>query len=334
MKSKVTKILFLLIIIFVGVQAYSIFNKEKKYEKSKFLFGTYIKIIVYSKNKSLAETSISKAFDEIERIDRKFNSKSKNSLIYNLNNSSDKILELDDETKELFSKIKKAYDDSKTKYDITIVPLVELWGFSHEKQRVGLPTSQEIKTAKEKIGFDKISFKEDKMYLNKNIEIDTGSFLKGYAISKAGKILKQLGVKKAFISSISSLVTIGTKPKNKKWKIGIQNPSETNKLLGIIDLSDESMGVSGDYQTYIEIKGQKYHHILDKTTGYPVKDKKMVVVVTKNSFLADLYSTMFFLMPIKDIFSFVEKKKNIKVLVVDKDMNVMKSKNFVYEKNK
>lgn len=339
MKNKFIKFIFSLVFILGLIYIFFNSKKIKKYEDSKFLFGTYIKVVVYSKDKFLADNSIKKAFAEIERIDKKFNSKSQGSLLYNLDDSYDKILGLDEEGKYIFKEIKKTYELSNKKYDITIAPLIKLWGFTEEYisgnsiEELKVPSIEAINRAKEKINFGDVKLEGYKLIIRKGLEIDTGSFLKGYAILRAGEVIKENGVDKAFISSVSSLTTIGTKPKNKKWRIGLQNPENPQELLGVVELSDMSMGVSGDYQTYVEIDGKIYHHILDKNTGYPVNDKKMVVVITENTFLADLYSTAFFLMPIEKVIKFVEQEKNLEVLIVDKDMNIIKSSNFIYEKN-
>ncbi len=333
MKSRVWTLSLFFILLFISCSTKEI----QKYEDSRFMFGTYIKITIYSENKKLAYSAMEKAFDEIERIDKKFNSKTKGSLIYKVNNSDKKILKLDSETKEIFDKIQKMYKLSNKKYDITIGPLVKLWGFTEEKlynenKILKLPTTEEIAQAQAKVDFEAIEFENDKLIFKEGIEIDTGSFLKGYAISKASEIVRQNGIDKAFITAVSSLNTIGTKPKNMKWKIGLQNPENPQELLGIVSFADKAMGVSGDYQTYIEIDGKKYHHILDKDSAYPVEDKKMVAVIADDTFLADLYSTVFFLMPIEDIFNFVEKKEGLEVLIVDKNMNIIKTRGFIFEK--
>ena len=142
--------------------------------------------------------------------------------------------------------------------------------------------------------------------------------------------MKEAGIKSAFITSISSIDVIGTKPEKKPWRIGVQNPQSPDQILGVVELNDESMGVSGDYQTYVEIDGERYHHILDKTTGCPIVDKKMVLVICDNAFIADMYSTAFFTMPIEKIISYAEKDQKMKVLVVDKDMRIFKSKNLEF----
>ena len=82
----------------------------------------------------------------------------------------------------------------------------------------------------------------------------------------------------------------------------------------------------------VEINGKRYHHILDKTTGFPVRDKKMVVVICEDAFLADLYSTAFFTMPVEKVMKFAESDKKMKVLVVDKDMKILKTKNLDFFK--
>ena len=314
-------------------------KEVEKIEESKFLFGTYIKIIVYSDNKEKAMQSIEKAFNEIQRIDEKYNSKSEGSLIYNLNNSDNKTVKLDEEGIKLFEGIKESYELSKHKYDITIAPLLELWGFTDETIELStlkLPTKEEIDFTKTFVGYDKVNISEDGILTIESPvkEIDTGSFLKGYAISKAKEILKADGIKSAFITSISSIEVIGEKPENKPWKIGLQNPENPSEMIGIVSLKDRAMGVSGDYQTYVEIDGKMYHHILDKDTGYPVQDKKMVVVLCNNAFDADLLSTTFFLMPIDKVISYVDSRKDLDVLIVDKDMNIITSKNFKYEEVK
>ena len=337
MRTKNKFIVFILSIL--SMFLISCGKEVEKIEESKFLFGTYIKIIVYSDNKEKAMESIEKAFNEIQRIDEKYNSKSEGSLIYNLNNSDNKTVKLDEEGIKLFEGVNKAYELSEHKYDVTIAPLLELWGFTEEAMELTtlkLPTREEIEFTKTFVDYEKVKISDDgTLTIESPVkEIDTCSFLKGYAISRAKEVLKNEGIKSAFITSISSIDLIGTKPEDKPWKIGLQNPENPSEMIGIVPLRDRAMGVSGDYQTYVEIDGEMYHHILDKDTGYPVTDKKMVVVLCDNAFDADLLSTTFFLMPIDKVIDYVESRKDLDVLIVDNDMNIITSKNFKYEEVK
>ncbi|MGL4909620.1 MAG: FAD:protein FMN transferase [Cetobacterium sp.] len=326
-KSRNIFLLFLLFLLFISCQ-----KKIKRINDEKFAFGTYFKISIFSNDSDLVRKSIKESFEEIERIDNKYNSKIKDSLISKLNES--KIEEIDDEGIYLFNKVKEAYDLSDKKYDITMEPLMKIWGFSEDSEEIkSLPTKEELNKALAKIDFSKIEIFENKIFIkNSEVKIDTGSFLKGYAVKKAAEKLESLGIKSGFISAISSIQAIGTKGDGSSWKIGIQNPNNPSQILGIVELNNQSMGVSGDYQTYVEIEGKRYHHIIDKEIGYPVKDKKMVVVVNKNSFEADLYSTAFFLMPIEKVLNKVNSIKDLEVLIVDENNKIILSDGFKFQK--
>lgn len=331
MKTKILKGI-ILSLVFVFVACGQKESEAKKYEESKFVFGTYVKIVTYDKDEKKSEAAVKKAFDEIERIDRDYNSKNENSVIYALNNKKIKEIELNSELKYLFDEVTKMYELTNKKYDITIAPLLDLWGFTEEKidlPNLKIPNKEEIDFTKKFVDYSKVKFENNKLFYEDGIkEIDTGSFIKGYALQRAREILEQEGIENALVTAISSLDTIGAKPNKSGWKIGLEDPSDEKKMLGIITLKGESLGVSGDYQTFIEIDGKKYHHILDVNTGFPVEDKKMVAVICQNGFQADLYSTSFFLMPIEEVLAYVEKDKDMEVLIVDKDNQIHKSSGF------
>lgn len=333
-RNKITAIIIFILLFLLGCSE----KKMQKYEDSRFLFGTYIKIIIYDESLDKAKLASEKAFQEIERIDSKFNSKYEGSIIDKLNKSSKKEVDLDAEGTEIFNEVEKMYILSNKKYDITIGPLLKLWGFTDEmidSLTLKVPKKEEIEFTKHFIGYDKVKKMNNKLIIESPVkEIDTGSFLKGYALSQAKKLLLKEGIKSAFITSISSIDLIGSKPLDKPWKIGLQNPENPSELLGIVALKNKALGVSGDYQTYVEIDGEMYHHIIDKESGYPIKDKKMVAVVCNDAFLADLYSTTFFLMPIDKVMEYVESQKDLEVMIVDKDMNIVTSKNFEIEEVK
>jgi thiamine biosynthesis lipoprotein len=308
--------------------------EKEKYEKEKFLFGTYLKITVYEKDKNLAKNAIDLAYNEIERIDKKFNSKVEGSLIFKINNMQNsekeyKEIDLDEEGQLLFEKIKNGYELSSGEYDITMGPLMKLWGFGDDiSKNHQIPSFYDIEKTKEKIDFTKIEFSNGKLIMKYPVEeIDTGSFLKGYAVSKAKEKMVHAGITSAFITSTSSIAAIGRKPDNTPWRIGIQDPNEPSEIIGVIEMDNNAMGASGDYQTFIEIDDKKYHHILQKSTGFPVNDKKLVLVLFNDAFLADIYSTCFFLMPIDKVMDFVYTIDCLDILIMKSNGEILKSKN-------
>ncbi|BDU51280.1 FAD:protein FMN transferase [Haliovirga abyssi] len=302
-------------------------NSIKKIEKEKFLFGTFIKITVFSENKTLAENSVKKAFDEITRVQDEYNPYKKGSKFYNLNHNSGKYIKVSNEEIMMLKDAIKMSELTNGKYDITIAPIMKLWNFKEEKAKA-LPNQKKLKEKLNLVDYKKIKIDNNFVKIGKNQEIDTGSFLKGYAIYRAREILKKNGIKSAFISAISSIEVIGEKPNNKKWKIGIQNPENKEKILKILEVSNVSIGVSGDYQTYKIINGKKYHHLIDATTGYPARENKMVVILAKNSYIADLYSTALFPLKKEKILKIVNFNKDLEAMIVDKNMNISYSSNF------
>lgn len=321
--KKILLVFILLLLIGCGKK------EKKKIVERKFAFGTMIDMVVYSENSTQAKKAIELAFEEIERIDDKFNTHKEDSVIYKMNHNPGKFFELDSEGLYLFSGVKQTYNLSKTKYDITITPLMKVWGFFDESDRVKIPKKDELEKAIRMVDYNNLEVTGNKIRLktSKN-EIDTGSFLKGYAIHRAKIVLAENKMEHAFISAISSIETLNTKPEGGFWKVGLQNPEDPSKVYHIIGVDDKSMGVSGDYQIYVEIDGKKYHHLIDRKTGYPVRDRKMVVVIGEDGFFADMYSTAFFSMPIEDVMDYVNNTDDLEVMIVKTDMSEVYSDGF------
>lgn len=318
-----------LLIILIILSLFGCGSREpQRVEREKFLFGTYIKIIVYDEDAKLAERSIEAAFNEIARIDAKMNNHSKGSIIDIINRNDEKRVKIDEESKVILKEVERVYKLSKGGFDITLRPLLEAWGFTEEgSERV--PTAEELREALNKVDYSKVDIEGDYLTFDAPVEkVDTGAFLKGYAIAQAKLLMEDMGIKSAFITSISSIETIGTKPGGAKWRIGIQNPSNPMEILKIANLDDKAMGVSGDYQTFVEIDGKKYHHILSTKTGYPIRDKKMVVVICEDGYTADLYSTAFFSMKTEDVVNYVETQTELEVLIVDENSKIVISSGF------
>ncbi|MGL4954400.1 MAG: FAD:protein FMN transferase, partial [Cetobacterium sp.] len=205
-KSRNIFLLFLLFLLLLGCE-----KKVERVDEDRFAFGTFFKVTIFSDDTKEAKSKIELAFKEIQRIDERYNSKVKGSLVDNLNNT--KKEKFDFEGLYILKEVKKTYELSQKKYDITIEPLMKIWGFSEDVEaRISLPTDEELRKASENVDFSKVEIEnETVMIKNKDIKLDTGSFLKGYAVKKAGEKLRENGVKSGFISAISSIEAIGVK---------------------------------------------------------------------------------------------------------------------------
>lgn len=307
--------------IFLPFFIFGCAGKYHKYEESRFLLNTLISITIYDKDINKAKTAAQDSFAEIERIDRNINSHSENGEIYRLNNSNGEFIELSEETMSLLKKSIEIGHETNGKYDITIAPLFEAWNFEQE-ENASLPDRKVLGEKIKLVNYKNIIIEGNRAKLLKNgTKIETGGFLKGYAMYRAREILKKQKIESAFISATSTIETIGIKPNGEKWKIGLQNPSDIGEYLDILELSDMAIGVAGDYQTYIEVNGKKYHHILNTKTGYPVEGIKMVVILAKTGYEADMYDTAIFAAGL-EAGTKIMKKHNFPGIIVDGDNNV------------
>lgn len=294
---------------------------NEKYEVEKFMYGTNIKMVLYGK-KSEMKKAAEAAFKEMARIDKEFNNHTEGGVFDRINKKAGKGREkMTSEQEDVLKRVLAASEETDGKYDITISPVFNLWGFESGEDK--LPSESQIKERLKLVNYKDIEIKEGYCsILKEKKSIESGSFLKGYAIYRARKVLEENGVKSGMITAISSIETIGKKSDGEFWKIGVQNPENPDTIMGILKLDGKSIGVTGDYQTYIEVEGKRYHHILNAKTGYPFEEVKMVVIVTDNGLDADIYSTAIFLAGAERGVEIAKSRKNIEALIVDKDMKI------------
>ena len=303
----------------------------------RFLFHSDIKI----KIPEIYDDSIfDKLFGILENVDEKYNSYSENSYIDKINKNSGHFVKVNDETIKILSKIIHLSKIIGGEYDITIMPLIRLWGFY--KQNPILPSLDKIKKVKRLVDYKKIIIdkKRNRVKIEKNQEIITGSFIKAYAIEKIVEEMKKIGIKDAIVNAGgSSIIAIN------EWGIITENPEEEREILrnekGIpikitqnqyadndeyndlfeIKIKNKSFSTSNQKNTYILINNEKYGHIISPKTGFPSQNKQ-VGVITENAFFGDIISTgMYNQTPCKfyEIMGKLSKEMEISGFLIDKD---------------
>jgi thiamine biosynthesis lipoprotein len=182
-------------------------------------------------------------------------------------------------------------------FDITVEPLVKLWGIGTSSARV--PRPAEIAAAVTHIGWRylKIDEKESTLFLTRPaMGIDLGSVAKGYAADQAARVLRDHGVTTSLIDLGGNILTTGRKPDGSQWRIAIQNPEEARgTALGYVDLAGGSVTTAGTYERFFDQDGKRYFHILDARTGYPAwNGLSAVAIVAPDSTTADGIDTLAF----------------------------------------
>ncbi len=177
-------------------------------------------------------------------------------------------------------------------FDITYKSEGVLW----KKDAQNIPSDEQIKAKKELVGTDLVVTdckKGTVKTLKEGVLIDLGGIAKGYAIDRAGEILKKKGYKDFIVNYGGDMLVCGSKGK-KKWSVGIRDPEKNGKLLKTLKFGSKNchgIATSGDYERFIEINGRKYSHIFDPRNGRPVKGASSVTVVADDALTADAVAT-------------------------------------------
>jgi len=309
------KILILGLILFLSCQR-SLIKKKT----TLFALNTFINITLVDTDNSKINSAINIIRDEFRRIENKFNIFNTESEIYNINRFSGiKPVKV---STEAISLIKKAvyYSELTDGYfDITIAPLEFLWGF-YEGYEKRIPDGKELRKILKFINYKNIIIDEKRntVFLKKKgMKIDLSSFIKGYAVDRVIKKLKRIGLKGALIEAGGDLRVFGENLKGCIWKIGIRHPRNHSEIYKVLDIKNQAVATSGDYENFF-IKGErKYHHLLNPKTGYPVRNVVSVTVIAKDCMTADLLSTAIFVLGKKRRNEFVKKLQQVKTLILE-----------------
>lgn len=284
-----------------------------------FAMDTYMTVTAYGDN---AQKGVTDAIAEIERLDDLLSIGKEDSEISKLNKSGSAALS--DDTAVMIAKALELYKSTGGAFDITVLPLMELWGFTTQDYYV--PTEDEIQSTLQRVGADKLTWDEKTktLTLGDNQEIDLGGIAKGFTSSRIMEIFKKDGVTCGMVSLGGNVHLLGTKQDGSEWRVGIQDPDNTDDMLGVLEADDCAVITSGAYERNFEKDGVTYHHIIDPATGKP-SDSGLtsVTIVSKDGTLADGLSTSLFVMgKDKAIAYWKQHADEFDTILVDKDRNV------------
>jgi len=183
-------------------------------------------------------------------------------------------------------------------FDISVGPLVNLWGFGPSETIFNFPTDTEIRIAKRSVGYQHLDVRLDPPALNKKIAdlyVDLSAIAKGYAVDEVAQILKAQGINNFMVEIGGEVKGMGVAPHGNPWRIGIETPHiQRGNIEKIISLKDIGVATSGDYRNYIEHDGKHYSHTIDPRSGYPVDHHLgSVTVIHESVATADAWATAF-----------------------------------------
>lgn len=192
----------------------------------------------------------------------------------------------------------RAGDDSGGAFDITVGPLMALWGFRGGKAALHIPTETERVEALRMVGYRHVVLSGSVARLDQpGVRLDAGGIGKGYAVDRCWEDLRAHGAER-FLMNLGGNMRAGGQPSPERfWSVGVRHPFEEGALIGKIRLlPGMAVATSGHYERFVTINGVRYAHIMDPRTGSPVQGMAGVTVVAPTAAEADVMSTTLFVM--------------------------------------
>lgn len=181
------------------------------------------------------------------------------------------------------------------RFDVTVGPLIDLWGFGAHGTRADAPNDAQIAEAMACCGQSRALKVENGALkkLNGGAEVYLSAIGKGFGVDQVARTLKSFGITDYMVEIGGDLYTAGRNPEGKAWQIGIETPEAFDRgVAKVVGISDMGMATSGDYRNFFDFNGKRYSHIIDATTGRPVThNTASVTVMTENAMLADAWAT-------------------------------------------
>lgn len=291
---------------------------EEPVRQELFAMDTYMSLAAYGDG---AQEALTAAAREINRLERELSRTVETSDVYRLN--ADGTAAVSDETAALLQNAITYSEKTGGLFDVTVAPLVELWGITSDAPRV--PQQSEIDALLPLVGSGHIRLDGNTVTLDSGCAVDLGGIAKGYASDRVAEILTQYAVTGAAVSLGGNVYVCGHKPDGSAWSVAVQDPKDTAAYAMTLTMTDTFAVTSGGYQRHFTAQdGTEYQHILDPRTGKPaVTDLLSVTVIAQNGTMADAYSTALYVMGEEAACDFWRERGGFDLVLITADGRVL-----------
>ena len=197
------------------------------------------------------------------------------------------------ENVQMLELAKTLHRESAGRFDVTIGPLISLWGFGPDPSRTSVPPEEEIAAAIDHLGLDGLKVEAGQVTKVHPVEVSFSAIAKGYGVDEIARLVEAAGAANYLVEIGGELRAKGRNSQDQIWRIGIEKPDVAERsAFTAIPLDGLAMATSGDYRNYFEVDGIRYSHTLDPTTGYPITHTvASVTVLAETAAIADGYAT-------------------------------------------
>ena len=267
-------------------------------EKSADAMGTTFTIALYGADRAATEAAADAALTEAQRLDALLSNYRPQSEWSVVNRTAAvHPVKLSPELFQLLAACLRYSEQSEGAFDITVGPLMKIWGFYKNSGHLAPPA--EVKAVLGKIGYRHVHLDataQTVWFDSPGVELDPGGIGKGYAVDRMVEILKRHGVERALVAgSDSSIYGLGAPPGHPEgWEVSIKDPKSPNRTLEHVFLKDLSLSTSGSYEKFFQADGHIYSHLMDPRTGYPAQGTVSVSVVTPRTIDSEAWAKPYF----------------------------------------
>jgi thiamine biosynthesis lipoprotein ApbE len=263
----------------------------------RYIMGTSVEVEASGGDPAVRKQAIDEAFAAIVEVDRLMSTYRDDSELSHLNRMAGRgPVTVSDPILDVVGAAQRVSTLSHGAFDVTVGPLVALWGF-HDK-RPHLPSPAELDTVRPLVNYQNLVLNTTDHTISltrTGMAIDLGGIAKGFAVEVGANVLRRKGLS-GFIDAGGNQYLLGTPPDKRVWTVGIKDPDSRDQLLGVIDTAETSVSTSAAYATFLTINGRAYGHILDPHTLAPSAASLSATVLSKDGTLADAVSTAAFVL--------------------------------------
>jgi FAD:protein FMN transferase len=278
-------------------------DADARTQEFRYLMGTSVSVEAFGGDASTRRAAVAEAFAAVAEVDRLMSNYRDDSELALVNRrAAREPVRVSDPMMSVLQAAQEVSARSEGAFDITVGPLVRLWGFHDRKPHV--PTPDELERVRSLVGYRNVVLDPGPhtvRFRREGVELDLGGIAKGFAVELAAGVLRRHGLA-GFIDAGGNQFLVGHPPGQTTWTIGIKNPDTPERLLGVLDLSEGSVSTSAQYANSLSAGSRQYGHILDPRTMQPSEGALSVTVVSPDGTLADAISKVGFILgPVKGL---------------------------------
>jgi len=300
-------------------------HREQNVYKAERIMGCIVEIKAFSADAAECQKAVDDAFEQMQLVDKLMSTYKPESEISQLNRLAGlHLLKVSPQVMEVIRESKRYSELTGGAFDVTVGPLVELWGFKNKNWQ--FPAVSEIQRILPLVNYKNILLDEEAQRVKLKLagmKIGFGAIGKGYAVDKAINALKRHGIKGALVNASGSIFALGTKADKTKWTVGIRHPRGSRQdIFATLQIENQGMATSGDYENFFVKDGKRYSHLLDPRVGKPVDNGMLnVTIVSQTATEADALSTSIFVLGADKGLRLIEELNGVEgVLIRAKDV--------------